>query len=300
MTIVLITGGSGLIGRALSQKLLNQNYEVRHLSRTPKRALPEIPTYVWNVDKQQIDQQALEGVNYLIHLAGASINHRWTKKYKKLIRDSRVKGTQLLVDTLSSIDHNIKSAVCASGANYYGHQGDKWLTEDHPPANDFLGETCQEWEGALQQFNSQGIRTVILRTGVVLSLQGGALPSMAKPIKFYVGAPLGSGQQYMPWIHIEDLCRMYLKAMEDPNMKGPYNAVAPHPVTNEEMTKTLGQVLNRPVFLPNVPQFVLKLMFGEMSQLLFDSVRPSTKKIQTTGFQFKYPKLKEALTAIYS
>jgi uncharacterized protein (TIGR01777 family) len=296
MEKVLITGGSGLVGKHLSKKLKEKNFSVSILSTTHKPGETHY-TYLWNIDKNEIDEKAIDGIDYIVHLAGANIgDKRWTKKRKQLIVESRVKSTQLIFNTISGRNKKMKAFISASAVGHYGAiTSDKIFTEEDDSANDFLGETCKLWEQAADQFNKLGVRVVIIRTGVVLTKQDGALAKMITPIKLGIGSELGNGNQYIPWIHIDDLCNIYIKAIEDIKMNGAYNAVAPEHKTNKEFNKSLAIILNRPFWFPNIPAFIIKLILGKMSDIVLKGSRASSEKIINTGFVFKFPDLKSAL-----
>jgi uncharacterized protein (TIGR01777 family) len=296
---ILITGGSGLVGRALSKLLSGQGYEVSWLSR---RAGTEgaIRIFAWHYPDGYCDPAALDGVHAIVHLAGAGIaDQRWTRARKSEIVQSRVATAQLLFDTAQKLGKWPATFVTAGGINYYGtNTGAGAHTEADPPGTDFLAQCCVNWEAAAHTF-SQHSRVVILRTGVVLAAGGGALPKMAAPVKWGLGAALGTGRQYVPWIHIDDLCAMYLHAITHANVAGAYNAVAPQHCTNMALTKAIAHVLGKPLWLPPVPGFVLRMALGEMSALVLEGSMASAKRIQDTGFRFAYPDLEEALRAIY-
>ncbi len=294
MATILITGGTGVVGRFLSKKLKDKGYSVATLGRASKNG-SEINTYTWDIEKNEIEKEALEKVDYIIHLAGANISEsKWTAKRKKIIIDSRVKSAQLIFEKLKENTNQVKAFISASAIGYYGAiSTDKIFSETDTPANDFLGETCLKWEQAADRFEELGIRVVKIRTGIVLTKQGGALAKMITPIKLGIGSPIGNGKQYLPWIHIEDLCDIYIKAIEDAQMKGVYNAVAPDHKTNRDFTKTLAVVLRKPLWFPNIPALVMKIIFGEMSVMLLKGSRVSSEKITNAGYKFKFPNLKE-------
>jgi uncharacterized protein (TIGR01777 family) len=297
METVLITGGTGLIGKHLSNKLLKRGYAVSFLSRTIQETFLT-KTYVWDYRKQTIDIGAFNNIDYIIHLAGANIGEkRWTTGRKQLILDSRVKTGQLIFDKIKEHNIKIKAFISASAIGYYGTiTTDKIFKETNMPANDFLGTVCNEWEKITDKFGEKGIRNIKIRTGVVLSRKGGALSKIIRPIKMGLGSAIGTGKQYMPWIHIDDLCEIYIKAIEDKQMKGAYNAVSPDHKTNEDFTKMLASILNKPYWFPKVPAVIMKLAFGEMSDILLKGSRVSADKILKTGFEFKFPDLKSAIT----
>jgi uncharacterized protein (TIGR01777 family) len=296
---ILITGGSGLIGMRLSEMLIDQGYEVAHLSRNPEK-VSTYKTFKWNVKEGYIDENAITYANYIVHLAGANLaGEKWTDERKKEIINSRVQSANLLYRCLNETEHHVKGFISASGINAYGDSGDQLVSEESTLGDDFLAEICKAWESSAWQMHDLNLRTVILRLGVVLSVKGGALPQLAKPIKMMAGSPLGSGKQYMSWIHIDDACRLFIRAIEDTQFKGVYNAVAPHPVTNREFMKELAEAMKRPLVLPNVPAFAINLMLGEMSEVVLASVRASASKVLQTGFTFEYNYLKEALESFY-
>lgn len=296
MNTVLISGGTGLVGTHLCKKLIDKGYNVAVLSRVNKQE-GGISTYAWDVEKKEIDDRAIESADYIIHLAGASIDEeRWTNERKQLILDSRVQSTRLLFDSTKRKNGKLKAFISASAIGYYGAiTSNKILSETDPPANDFLGETCRQWEQSADMFEELSVRTVKIRTGVVLTKQGGALSKMIAPVKMGIGSAIGSGNQYLPWIHIDDLCSIYIKAIEDTQMLGAYNAVSPQHNTNKDFIETLAYVLHKPFWFPNVPSFAMKLMFGKMSEILLQGTRISSKKIRTASYSFLFPDLKNAL-----
>ncbi|TMM32042.1 TIGR01777 family protein [Polaribacter aestuariivivens] len=288
MAKILITGGTGLVGTKLTQFLTERNHEARILSRNPEGK----NEFKWDVSKNYIDEKALENIDYVIHLAGAGIaDKRWTDERKKIIIDSRVETANLLFNKIKEKNIVLKGFISASGSNYYGAKTtNKIFKETDTAGNDFLGEVCLKWEAAANQFSTLNIPVTILRTGVVLSEKGGALDRMKTPIV----TPLGSGQQYMSWIHINDLCAAYIKAVED-DFSGVYNAVAPEFHTSKTFSKTLAKAIKRPYLPIAVPGFLLTLIFGELAVILLEGSRLSSNKIQENNFHFKYANLKEAL-----
>ena len=299
MSTVLIAGGSGLIGKHLSQKLIAKGFKVSILSRNPLK-LPNIKTYHWDMKKKLLDERSIEEAEFIINLSGENIgDKRWSAERKKLIIDSRIGSTLLIFDKVKERKIKPRAFISASAVGYYGTiTSNKTFTESDPAGNDFLAETCKEWEQAADKFKELHIRTVKLRTGVVLTKHGGALSRMTTPVTMGLGSALGSGKQYLPWIHIDDLCEIYIKAIEDINMEGAYNAVAPEQVTNREFTRTLAVALAKPFWLPNVPAPFLKLLFGEMADILLKGSRISSDKITTDGFVFRFAFLKEALNEL--
>jgi uncharacterized protein (TIGR01777 family) len=259
-----------------------------------------VKSYLWNVDKGEIDAACITGVDTIVHLAGAGVaEKRWTKKRKQEIIESRTKSIQLIYDLLKEKNNVVKSVVSASATGFYGDRDGQLLTENTVPGEDFLAETCIKWEAAVDEGAELGLRIVKLRTGIVLDEDGGALPQMANPVKWGVGSPLGSGRQWMPWIHWQDVVDLYFYAITNAKLKGVYNMVAPNPVTNKDFTKILARQLHRPLWAPNVPAFLLKLLFGEMSIVILGSTKVTCQKIEEAGFKFKYTELAAALKEIY-
>ena len=295
----MLTGGTGLIGKQLTEHLLIKGYQVSHLSRSPGTDA-RVATYLWDIKKGQIDEHCIDGVDIIIHLAGSAIaDGRWTEQRKKDIIESRTKSIELVYSVLKKNSHNVKSVISASGVGYYSDRGNDVMTETCAPAHDFMGVCCVAWENAVSEGEKLGLRIVKFRTGVVLSKGGGALPKIAAPVKLGVGAALGSGKQWMPWIHEQDVIYMYMFAIEHDELNGAFNMVAPEPVTNKQFTKAIAKVLHRPFWMPNVPAFALKLALGEMSTVVLGSTNASAKKIKAAGFSFSYPELTEALKDIY-
>ena len=297
---ILITGGSGLIGTRLSEMLIDLGYEVAHLSRKPDK-FSRYKTFRWDIKENYIDDSAIMYADYIIHLAGANVGDRkWTDEVKQGIMRSHVEGTNLLYHALRRNMHHVKGFVAASAVGIYGNSGDQLMSEESIYGEDFLAEVCKAKEAAAWQVKELGLRTVILRLGIVLSLHGGALPQMARPVKMMAGAPLGSGKQIMSWIHMDDVCRIFIAAVEDTQFTGVYNAVAPHPVTNSEFTKELAETMHRPLVLPRVPAFAINMVFGEKSEVILGSQRVSANKLLKTGFTFEYSYLSDALDALYN
>ena len=301
MKRILISGGSGLVGTALSALLQQQGYHVAHLSRSPHLATAsDVQRYYWNPSKKEIALKSLLESDALIHLAGAPVAKRWTPSYKKEIIDSRVESTRFLSEVLAKEKHKIKTVISASAIGCYPHSFEKTYTEADTYGDHFLAQVVQQWEEEIKRVAQQNVRTVALRIGVVLSKKGGALPQMSESIRWGLGAPLGSGRQFIPWIHIEDLCRMFLHALENKDMEGVYNAVAPEAVSNKELTRAIARVLKKPLWLPAVSAFMLKLFMGPMAQMVLMSTKASAEKIQETGFQFTHQELLPALKALYA
>ncbi len=293
---ILITGGTGLVGSRLTELLQAKGHQISYLSRS-KKALPNIQVYEWNVNTNSIDAESIKKADVIINLAGAGVADKmWTDSYKKELRDSRILGTQLLINTLKTTQHNVKTFIQASAIGIYGlDTKDNWLAEDAAIGTDFLATLTKDWEKEANPIETFGIRTVKLRIGIVLSNKGGALKKLAMPVKLFVGAAIGSGQQYLSWIHIDDLCQMFIQSIENQNFKGVYNAAAPLPATNQEITKAIAKVLEKPLFLPNVPEFVLKMGMGEMAGIVLGGNRVSVDKIVKAGFKFEFTDLEKAL-----
>jgi len=296
---ILLTGASGLIGRHLTRLLLVQGYEVSHLSRRPGKN-PRVKTFSWDIPKGEIDGACVDGVDTIIHLAGAGVaDGHWTKKRKKEIIDSRTKSIRLIYDLLRKKNHRVKSVISASATGYYGDSGDALLTEDSPAGNDFLAEVCVKWEAAVEEGDELSLRIVKFRTGVVLDKKGGALPQLALPVKLAIGSPLGSGKQWVSWIHWHDVVKLYFYAVTNTKLSGTFNMVAPNPATNKQLTQAVAKQLHRPLWAPKVPKLVMELLFGEMSLAVLESTKASSQKIEDAGFKFDYPELAGALKEIY-
>ena len=296
MGTVLITGGNGLVGRRLSEKLADTGYRVTILSRNPSKN-SRFKSYFWNPDRNLIEDEAIAEADYIVHLAGENLgNKRWTKRRKQQIIDSRVKTGELLYTKTMERGKQLKAFISASATGYYGATtSDKIYTETDSSATGFAAEVCRLWEKTSLKFAGSGLRTVILRTGVVLTPKGGALEKLVVVTRLGIGSPIGSGKQYLPWIHIGDLCNIYVKAIEDNTMSGIFNAVAPDNETNREFTKKLASVLHKPYLAPPVPEFVMKLLFGEMASVLLEGSRISPGKLIDSGYTFIFPELREAL-----
>ena len=295
---VLITGGTGMIGRRLTELLLEKGFKVSYLSRQ-KENITGVKVYRWDISKKYIEDGALETADYIVSLAGAGIaDERWTEKRKKEIIESRTKGIELIANELQSRAYNVKACVCASGIGFYGADtGNEHLDEEAVSGTDFIAHVSRQWEKSSELFENIKIRTTILRIGVVLSEKGGALPKIAAPIRFGAGSAIGSGKQWLSWIHLDDLCGMIIAAIENEKWKGIYNAVSPNPVTNSDFTRQIAKVLNRPLLLPNVPSFVLKMALGELADLVIGGNYVLNQKIlDKTDFQYKFDTLFPALT----
>lgn len=292
--VVLITGANGLVAKKLAE-MLETDFTIKFLTRKPVCE----NEFEWNIEKQFIDLNAIKNVNHIVHLAGAGIaDKRWSKKRKKEIIDSRVKSSDLIFKSLLANNSKITSFISASAIGYYGTiNSEKTFDESSPKGNDFLSSVCFKWEQVLQKYAKHDVckKNIILRIGVVLSNKGGALTKIIKPIRLNFGAVLGSGNQYMPWIHINDLCNLIKFAIEQKNINGIYNATAPEHTTNKKITQLLALIYKKRIWLPNIPNWFVKLIFGESSILLLNGSKVSSKKIIDSGFVFKFPKLKSAL-----
>ncbi len=300
---ILLTGATGLVGGALMSALTNRGYAVNALSRKKQDSElpdPDVRFFQWDVVANKIDKACLDGVNAIIHLAGENIAALpWSNKRKRLIRDSRIQPILLLYDLLRQhTGHEVMTVVSASASGYYGDRGDEWMTEDKPAASDFLGQTCRDWELTVGKGRALGLRTVSLRSGVILSGRGGIFPKFAGFIRKGLGTVPGTGRQWIPWIHIEDAVAMYIFALEHNGIHGVYNMNAPAQVTFSQFVQSIAKKLKKPIWLPNIPQFLLKAVMGQMSEMLLSSTRMSAEKIQNAGFQFRYPEIKAAVESL--
>lgn len=293
---ILITGGTGTIGKVICSALDKQGHSIRILTRNTLETESNYTYYIWNPEKDQIDENALENLDIIIHLAGAGIvEKKWKRERKNEIVSSRDRSARLIYDKLKSLDSKPEAFISASAIGYYGYDtGSILVKETSRFGDDFLANVVKKWEAAADVFETLGVRVVKFRMGVVLTNEGGALPMMAAPAKFGLGAGLGKGDQFISWIHIKDLTSLFQFAIENP-VTGVYNAVSPQPVANKEFMKALSNTLNKPFFLPNVPSFLLKLKMGEMASMILGGNRVSAEKIQDEGFTFEYPELKSAL-----
>jgi len=299
MATVLIGGGSGLIGKRLSTLLVKEGHEVRHFSRNPKTGDP-FPSFAWDPAEGSWDERALNGVDYLINLAGAGIaDERWTDSQKQVIIESRTHSTALMAKCMASMTKAPRAFLSASAIGYYGDRGEALLDEASEPGSGFLSESVQAWEQAIWEARDRsGVRTVAIRIGLVLSLEGGTLPQLLMPVKFFSAPYFGDGRQWMSWIHIDDLCRMFIWALEKEKVAGLFNGVAPNPERQKDFMDALGKVWNRPTLRFPIPAAGMRLAMGEMAELVLGSTRVSAEKIRTEGFTFSYPHLEEALKAL--
>lgn len=296
---LILTGATGLIGSHLCRRLKEDDVKLTVLVRSPSKArarLPEAEIVEWEATQGAVPTEVVAGADAVVNLAGESIaGGRWTPERKKRIRDSRVVGTRHLVEGMLEADPAPPVLISGSAIGYYGRTGEEKLVENSPPGSDFLGRVCQDWEAEALQASQAGVRVVLLRTGMVLSPQGGALSEIVRPFKFFVGGPMGSGSQYMSWIHLQDHLDMIQFALQREGIQGPLNATAPNPVRNREFVQVLGQTIGRPSIVP-APGFALKALFGEMAEsLLLEGQRVLPQKALNHGFEFRYPHLREAL-----
>ena len=301
MAVILISGGTGLVGKALTKHLISEGHEVRILSRQPQSS-SLIKSFYWNVEKNEIDEKAFDGVEHIVHLAGSGIaDKRWTDARKQDIIDSRVNSMKLISGVVSKKNIQLKSFVGASAIGIYGMTtSEKVFTETDKGADDFLTESCTQWENSYHAIQTLSNKNCIVRIGVVLSKDGGALKRLLPLFKLGLGSAVGSGKQYMPWIHIDDLASIFNEALFNPNYNGIYNAVSIKQATNYSFSNQLAKSLSKPFFLPNIPAFMLKLVFGEMANVLLEGSRVSNQKLMKAGFQLKYPSLSETLREIVS
>ncbi len=305
MQTVIITGGTGLIGKSLSKRLTASGFKVIILTRNipdNNNSNPNIQYALWDVKAHTIDIAAIQAADFIIHLTGAGVvDKRWTADYKKEIQDSRTKSSALLIDTLRNHSNKVKAVVSASATGWYGadeerQNGRSNFIEADKPATDFLGETCRLWEESITPVTAMGKRLVILRTGIVLGNGGGAFAEFKKPVRFGVAAILSKGKQVVSWIHLDDLCSLYIQALQNEQLSGVYNAVAPAPVSNKTLMLELAKQMKGKFFVPmHVPSIVLKIMLGESSIEVLKSVTVSSKKIEQAGFIFQYPTIEKAL-----
>ncbi len=304
MQTILITGGTGLVGKALAHALVERGYKVIILTRdlAGKQTTANTSYALWDVKKQSIDAAAIRSADHIIHLAGAGVVEKnWTPAYQQEIIDSRVNSSALLVTALKNNDNKVSSIISASAIGWYGEDNESnkartGFTETDPPDSGFLGETCRLWEASIEPATLLGKRVVKLRTGIVLSNEGGAFREFKKSLRFGVAAILGNGRQMVSWIHIEDICRMFIHAIEKENMEGSYNAVAPAPVSNETLVLRLARLTKGKFFIAmHVPAFVLRLMMGKRSIEVLKSTTVNCEKIKTTGFDFLYPEIGSAI-----
>lgn len=298
MKTILITGGSGMVGRKLSDLLIENGYRVIWLSRE-RYVKAHIPRYRWDYRKGEIDSEAVEQADMIIHLAGSNLGDgSWTRLKKQKIVESRVQTAKLLLETVKKMNKRPEAFISASAVGFYGSvTGEKIFTEEDDPAhNDFLSRTCRKWEAEAFRFRDElGVRTIALRTAFVISQKSEAFEKMMLPTRVGLGAPLGSGKQYLSWIHIDDLCHLYLKAVEDSSMEGVFNAVAPEFITDAEFMKILAKAMKRPFFMPPIPAFLLRLFMGQAADMILYGSRISSQKVFDAGYKFTYSTAQEAI-----
>lgn len=299
---IAIAGGTGFIGSALCTRLLERGHSLIMLTRSNSRTshAPNQKWVTWDPPSPGAWEKVIDGSDGVINLAGEPIvGKRWTEAQKEKIRTSRVGTTRALVTSIAKAGEKPEWLINGSAVGYYGPRGDEAITEESGPGSDFLSRTCTEWEVEAKKAEDHGLRVVWLRTGIVLGANGGALAKMVPPFKLFAGGPLGSGKQWMPWIHLEDEVGLIEFLMENPDAHGPINATAPNPVTMKEFCKTLGKVLHRPSWAP-VPAFALRILLGEMANMLLTGQRALPAEAQRLGYTFRYPTLPEALEACTS
>ncbi len=300
---ILITGATGLVGISLVSHCRQQGIAVNYLTTSRQKIVnePGYQGFFWNPSIGEIDKNAFQGVSTIVHLAGSNIAQRWTNGNKKTIKDSRIKSATLIYELLKSFNknetpHSIKHIVSASAIGCYPSSQTNYYDEDYNGyATGFLGEVVGEWEATILRFRKLGIKTTMVRSGIILDKEKGALPKIMQPIKIYVGSPIGSGQQWQSWIHVDDMSRMYLHLIKN-KLEGIYNGVAPNPVTNQKLTKAVAKTLKKPLLLPNVPVFALKIILGAVSTIVLESQKVNADKIIDSGFTFNHPTIENALS----
>lgn len=297
---ILMTGGSGFVGSSLTSRLVRDNHEVTVLTRTKKRA-KSVTTGVFYLDGDPTCkgswQERVRDHDILINLAGASIFSKWTDEYKRLLRDSRIQTTRNIVEALETSPQGQVTLFSTSGVGFYGFHGDEELTEESPPGKDFLAALSVDWEGEALKAKEKGARVVITRFGIVLGEKGGALGQMVSLFKKFIGGPLGSGQQWFSWVHIQDLAEAFVFLMNHPELSGPFNFCSPNPVRNKDLAKALGQALHRPSFMP-APGFMMKFVLGEFGSVLLQGQRVIPRRLRDNGFDFQYPEIEKALQSL--
>lgn len=296
MATVLIAGGTGLIGTRLSEMLTADGHEVRHLSRSVGTKAP-YPTFRWDVERGTYDAAAFQGVTHIVNLAGAGIaDGRWTDQRKALIISSRTESTHLLRRAIAAHGSTVRAYLAGSAIGYYGDRGEQWLHETDAPGQGFLSDSTKQWEAAIAKIPTElQLPTLVVRTGIVLSAQGGALPKMLLPLHLFTSTYFGDGQQWYSWIHIDDICRIFLRGVTDDGFRGTYNGVAPQPARNKTLAQALITATEKPALLTPAPAFALKIALGEMSHTVLDSCRVSADQLTASGFTFQFPELLPAL-----
>jgi len=299
MSKVLIAGATGLVGQRLVELLIEKGFEVNVLSTRKSAQVKGASVFLWSPMQLSMDIEALKGVDAIINIAGATVNKRWTSTYKQEIYDSRTRTAETLLKAINKSESTIKNYISASAVGIYPNDLEKFYREDDAPGNDFLAQVCKAWEATADKFTNLNVRVVKFRIGMVLSRNGGALQKLEPLTKFGLASPLASGKQWMSWIHIDDLCALFIYALEKKSLQGVFNAVASAPVRNADFTKQLAKALHRPAFLPAVPAAILKLTLGEMAAIVISSQKANSEKIVSSGFNFTYKTLPEALKALY-
>lgn len=295
---ITLTGATGFIGSRLTERWIGEGHELHVLARRRGKLPPEVRFWEWaQPTESDPPPESLNGSDAVVNLAGEPVAQRWNEDVKQRIKESRVAGTNRLVKAISTLERKPQVLVSGSAVGYYGSRGDEVLTEESAQGQGFLAEICQQWEAQARQATELGLRVVCLRTGIVLGTESGALPQMLTPFRLGVGGKLGSGKQWMPWIHIEDIVGLFDLALKSERLKGAVNGCAPNPVTNEDFSKELGAALHRPALI-SVPEFSLKLLFGEMAQVVLASDRALPKAALAAGYQFRFPLLSSALSQL--
>jgi uncharacterized protein (TIGR01777 family) len=299
MSIILITGATGLIGSRLREMLLKKGHIIKTIGRPVNGQTKD--AYTWEPDKGHMNENALKGVGTIIHLAGAGVaDSRWTKARKQEIISSRIQSTRLLYDTLSRTPNHVRTIISASASGYYGDGGSVWLTEDMAPADTFLAEVTRQWESEVARFEAIGIRHVSCRIGIVLSDRGGALPELMRTMPLGVAGYFAKEPLYYPWVHIDDVCGAFIHAAEHSGLRGSYNVNAPEPLTIKDLMKEIIDARQSRALLMPVPSFALRLAMGEMAEMLLSSQRCSSSKLRGAGYKFTYPTIGSALKEIFT
>lgn len=299
---ILITGATGMIGKELVKLLIAKEHSINYLTTSISKieSKPNYQGFYWNPEQGKVDENCIYNVDAIIHLAGATISKRWTNTYKQEIIESRTLSAELLYNLVRKTPNQVKQFISASGTAIYPESYTKVFNEDEKDTEDsFLSNVVKKWEESADRFQVLNMKVCKIRTGIVMSTAGGALPELVKPIQLGLGASMGTGKQMQSWIHIKDLVKLYYFALEK-QLEGAYNAVSPNPISNKALTVAIAKTLNKPLFLPNIPQFVMKLILGEMSYLLFSSKNLSADKIQSAGFQFEFETIEVALNELYT
>ena len=299
---ILVTGGTGLIGTEIIRQARGRGWEVHYLSRQRKHQEQDadVKGFYWNPATGEIDERCFEGVQAIVNLAGATVAKRWTNRYKEVILESRINSLRTLRHALKNLsNHSITQIVTASAIGIYPDSATDLYTESCPVSDSFLGKVVQQWEREAETFSTIGLKVAKIRIGLVLAKESGALPPMIRAVRTLTAAPFGRGEQWQSWIHCEDVASLFLFTIEK-QLEGVLNGVAPNPVTQKSLLKEVARILKRPLLLPGIPSFVMKLILGEMSALLYESQRVSCKKIESLGFSFTYPNLNQALEALLS